>query len=237
MKKKLLICLLLCSYVVGGAMAQEEQQKAKGKFSFGLETGLNISTFNQNDALQSKKVGYNLGVTFEYMFPKRVVIETGLFWTTKGTINMTNWADRPIGNMNIRLSYLELPLTIGYKFRVADNINIVPKVGCYFSCGLTGSVDIEGHGVNEYNVPTHAWGGNYSNPFTRMRTSLPDINVDIDPFKRFDSGLRFGVNAEVYGCVLGFSYDLGLYKIHETFPLGGEPLYNRSFSVSIGYKF
>lgn len=237
MKKKLSVFMLLLAFVVNVAVAQVEQ-KAKGKFSFGLETGLNISSFNQNSALQNKKVGYNVGATFEYMFSKRVVIETGLFWTTKGTVNMTQLGDGMFGSISLSLGYLELPLTIGYKFKVVDNINIVPKVGCYFSYGLTGSGLVEGHGKNENNLPANAWAASYTNPFTGFNTSLPPyVDAHIDPFKRFDSGLRFGLNFEVYRCLLGFSYYLGLYKIHETFPLVDEPLYNRSFSVSLGYKF
>ena len=63
--------------------------------------------------------------------------------------------------------------------------------------------------------------------------------------KRFDAGVKFGVDFVVRKVQIGFTYDLGLYKIDkkdiiygdDSIELGYKQLKNRSFQILAGFNF
>lgn len=218
MKKILLLFFLLFSWAI--------TSQAQGKI--GVQAGINLSdlTFRADGQTQSSLV---TGVTGAYIWKNKYKLQTGLLFSIKGTGGLLN----PLANkydyprMNIRLYYLELPCTFGYKISLCKNINLVPEAGVFVACGVGGEVSEEGI-VQPVGFLVNTW-----NPFKGKDGGTSE---ERGAFERFDGGLRFGLSAEVYRFILSVNYDLGLCSIHPTLNLP-DNTYTRTASITLGYQF
>jgi hypothetical protein len=125
---------------------------------------------------------------------------------------------------------LEIPALMCYR-QGRESLNVTYKAGGYLACAV------------------HA----------KLKTKISDSPAAIDLFKsehefdllkegaikRFDAGVKFGVDFVVRKVQIGFTYDLGLYKIDkkdiiygdDTIELGYKQLKNRSFQILAGFNF
>lgn len=185
--------------------------------------GMNISNFRHPDAafdgLTDPKAGFNLGVRGEYMLPScyGVFVNLGLNYTMKGA-KMDVAASLPDDyscTVKYRPCYIEIPLHVGYRFNVLDNLGVFADFGPYFAIGVNGKekFEFDGDAVEDY-----------STKFFR------NSKMDLGEIQRYDFGLGFRVGAEYANHhSLNFSFDWGLTDMYRD-------SYRREFFKENGYE-
>ena len=185
--------------------------------------GMNISNFRQPnslvDALTDPKAGFNLGVRGEYMLPScyGVFVNLGVNYTMKGA-KMDVAASLPDDyscTVKYRPCYIEIPLHVGYRFNVLDNLGVFADFGPYFAIGVNGKekTEFEGDAVEDYSKKF----------FRNSKMILGEI-------QRYDFGLGFRVGAEYANHhSLNFSFDWGLTDMYRD-------SYRREFFKENGYE-
>ena len=202
--------------------------------------GMNISNFRHPDAafdgLTDPKAGFNLGVRGEYMLPScyGVFVNLGVNYTMKGA-KMDVAASLPDDyscTVKFRPCYIEIPLHVGYRFNVLDNLGIFADFGPYFAIGVNGKekFEFDGDAVEDYSKKF----------FRNSKMILGEI-------QRYDFGLGFRVGAEYANHhSLNFSFDWGLTDMYRDsyrreffkqngFELG--KLKNFNAGITYGYRF
>ena len=202
--------------------------------------GMNISNFRHPDAafdgLTDPKAGFNLGVRGEYMLPScyGVFVNLGVNYTMKGA-KMDVAATLPNDyscTVKYRPCYIEIPLHVGYRFNVLDNLGVFADFGPYFAIGVNGKekTEFEGDAVEDYSKKF----------FRNSKMILGEI-------QRYDFGLGFRVGAEYANHhSLNFSFDWGLTDMYRDsyrreffkengFELG--KLKNFNAGITYGYRF
>ena len=202
--------------------------------------GMNISNFRQPnslvDALTDPKAGFNLGIRGEYMLPScyGVFVNLGVNYTMKGA-KMDVAASLPDDyscTVKFRPCYIEIPLHVGYRFNVLDNLGVFADFGPYFAIGVNGKekTEFEGDAVEDYSKKF----------FRNSKMILGEI-------QRYDFGLGFRVGAEYANHhSLNFSFDWGLTDMYRDsyrreffkengFELG--KLKNFNAGITYGYRF
>ena len=185
--------------------------------------GMNISNFRHPDAafdgLTDPKAGFNLGVRGEYMLPScyGVFVNLGVNYTMKGA-KMDVAASLPDDyscTVKYRPCYIEIPLHVGYRFNVLDNLGVFADFGPYFAIGVNGKekFEFDGDAVEDY-----------STKFFR------NSKMDMGEIQRYDFGLGFRVGAEYANHhSLNFSFDWGLTDMYRD-------SYRREFFKENGYE-
>ncbi|MDY5543601.1 MAG: porin family protein [Bacteroidaceae bacterium] len=185
--------------------------------------GMNISNFRHPDAafdgLTDPKAGFNLGVRGEYMLPScyGVFVNLGVNYTMKGA-KMDVAASLPDDyscTVKYRPCYIEIPLHVGYRFNVLDNLGVFADFGPYFAIGVNGKekTEFEGDAVEDYSKKF----------FRNSKMILGEI-------QRYDFGLGFRVGAEYANHhSLNFSFDWGLTDMYRD-------SYRREFFKENGYE-
>ena len=202
--------------------------------------GMNISNFRHPDAafdgLTDPKAGFNLGVRGEYMLPScyGVFVNLGVNYTMKGA-KMDVAASLPDDyscTVKFRPCYIEIPLHVGYRFNVLDNLGLFADFGPYFAIGVNGKekTEFDGDAVEDYSKKF----------FRNSKMILGEI-------QRYDFGLGFRVGAEYANHhSLNFSFDWGLTDMYRDsyrreffkengFELG--KLKNFNAGITYGYRF
>ncbi|MBS7371342.1 MAG: PorT family protein [Bacteroidaceae bacterium] len=202
--------------------------------------GMNISNFRHPDAafdgLTDPKSGFNLGVRGEYMLPScyGVFVNLGVNYTMKGA-KMDVAASLPDDyscTVKYRPCYIEIPLHVGYRFNVLDNLGVFADFGPYFAIGVNGKekTEFDGDAVEDYSKKF----------FRNSKMILGEI-------QRYDFGLGFRVGAEYANHhSLNFSFDWGLTDMYRDsyrreffekngFELG--KLKNFNAGITYGYRF
>ena len=202
--------------------------------------GMNISNFRHPDAafdgLTDPKAGFNLGVRGEYMLPScyGVFVNLGVNYTMKGA-KMDVAASLPEDyscTVKFRPCYIEIPLHVGYRFNVLDNLGVFADFGPYFAIGVNGKkkTEFDGDAVEDYSKKF----------FRNSKMILGEI-------QRYDFGLGFRVGAEYANHhSLNFSFDWGLTDMYrdsyrrEFFKQNGYELgklKNFNAGITYGYRF
>lgn len=208
---------------------------AKAQWRLGAEVGIDLSSVNV--ITNHTQIGSHGGLTVDYAFKNRINLSTGVFHTMKGA--NTICADDLGYEMLVRLGYLEVPVMIGYRIPIASNIHLTPSIGTYFSWGVNGYGEFEKSTTS--NTPNESMNlTEWSNPFESHYYNTAESERKLAyAFNRFDTGLRFGLNAEIGRVSMSFNYDLGLKSMWKGFMDAGlyHQLKNRNATLAIGYKF
>lgn len=208
---------------------------AKAQWRLGAEVGIDLSSVNV--ITNHTQIGSHGGLTVDYAFKNRINLSTGVFHTMKGA--NTICADDLGYEMLVRLGYLEVPVMIGYRIPIASNIHLTPSIGTYLSWGVNGYGEFEKSTTS--NTPNESMNlTEWSNPFESHYYNTAESERKLAyAFNRFDTGLRFGLNAEIGRVSMSFNYDLGLKSMWKGFMDAGlyHQLRNRNATLAIGYKF
>lgn len=218
---------------------------ASAQVKFGVEAGMNASqTLSGAYAETNGRVsGFQVGATVDYQFSKHWALMSGLSFVQKGGElnqnlfvsggNGTSFllAAPPFDRISLKMNYIELPLKIGYSFRVSDNLILIPSIGVYGaygfnakSCALN-ALHVKGNRNFEY-APTQ-WKpfDGYSDP--------ADSRSRLDKVSRWDLGGVVGVKAVISDhYTASFNYSQGIRKVQRELELR-----NSSFQLSVGYRF
>lgn len=216
MKKIILTLILFTSIsIVFHTQAQKE-------WSLGAKVGLNTSNAGGDYSEAKSQLGYNLGIIADYNFNTNLFFRTGLDFTSKGAKYENNFGYRKRG---YRLNYLQLPVSIGYRLGITDNINLVANAGGYLAYGI--------YARRKYSAST-SWCG--TPPITEY-VNHTDKGFDNSGMHPFDCGVLGGVGIEYKQYMLLVNYELGLFNTMKS-QEGGDPVWkNRNWTFSFGYKF
>lgn len=231
--KKLAIIILT---IIGFAHTASAQLGER--FTFGLRAGIGFGGYTSSDAYKliggtkasnwditnKANVTYNAGAIFDIPVYRKwnLSLQTGLWFTERNskfegvnTNSSSTWR-----NVGIKAMYLQLPVQIGYHYRLKV-VNLQALFGPYI----------------EYRV---------NNGTSKVQYSLNNIDGEGDAFsdedKNLSYGLTFGLGAEYRHLYLGLKYDLGLTNFYsgtnESRKQKDElSLKGSMFSIVLGYNF
>ena len=233
MKKFLLIaCMALFS--VCSVSAQSETFK---DLQWEAVVGMN----NSDIGSLGNKIGFHLGAKAEVALPSvanGVYANAGAFISLKGC--KQDYGD--LGKSTTNAYYLEIPIHIGYKHYVNENLSIYGEVGPYIAYGIGGKLETS----DTYIEGDYDYDSGYNTTISQSKSKIDTFGDG--GLKRFDigAGLRVGVELKnKYTFSLG--YDWGFVDIYKDsgFESGIEEdvidltpsAKNSNLTISLGYKF
>ena len=237
--KKFFYFIIALALSTGNAMAFENEPE-EGLSWMGI-FGMNISRLQNTD--YSAKAGATLGIRADYMLPKAhgTYLTAGIDWSMKGgkaSDNIFNLVEEPVGSSKYVLHYIEVPIRVGFRYNVLENLGIYGELGPYFAVGVGGS-----HGASIGLDGQEAREAEEELSFNAFK-NYDDLTLS---FQRWDAGIGFRIGAEYeqhYNVMIGAEW--GLADIYRTslrdryFDVTGIALpkvHNFNFSITVGYRF
>jgi len=247
--KKIIYFVIALVISTSNAMAFEFENEPEAGLSFMGLFGMNVSKL-QNSGY-SAKVGAMMGIRADYMLPKAhgTYITAGLDWTMKGgrRTDILEVIDNvPYeSSRKYALHYIEIPIRVGFRYNVLENLGLYGELGPYFAVGVGGrhKCSIDGDGPNIRSREDEL-------SFNAFKNLEYDANYpDRLPFQRWDAGISFRIGAEYehhYNLMIGCDWGLAdIYRtnLRDTYAVAhpnGERLpkvKNFNFSITVGYRF
>lgn len=204
------------------------------EFETEISAGLSLNNFVGKDADDYKyKLGFNAGFTARYYFSGDYFLEGALNVATKGyKLNEYEssgpyWDDEGYNyEQEITTKYnsynLDLPILIGYRIKLDDDLNFKVKVGPYLTYVLSGKKNIKGY--HSHSPDIHSSEKEYIDEEVKIG--------DMSDFKKFGYGVTAAVSADFEQLVLTLSYQRAFSKV-----FGDAKKYEQNFLISLGYRF
>lgn len=190
---------------------------ASAQLNLGVKGGVNMSNF-YGDELSDKnaKIGFHIGLAADYEFMYNHAVQTGLFFTTKGS-KYTASLGEASAELTLNPMYLQLPVHYAYKLDVSPGTRLVFHAGPYLAYGVGGKTKVKGS-------------------LGELSREIDDENVfgDDNLLKPFDAGLGIGVGAEFGPIILDLGWDMGLVNVARA---DNGKIKNQNAYLSVGYKF
>lgn len=196
--KKFLMTLAVACFALT-ASAQE-----KGDFRFGVTAGMNVS--NITDMEMDSRIGFHVGAKAEYNITDNLYGNAALLFSQKG-----NKKEEGAYKETENPGYIELPIHIGYRFKMGDKVSIFGETGPYFAYGICGKDKFEGPGLDED---------------TKF--------FDYDDANKFDFGWGVKAGVEYAKFQISLGYEYGITKV---FDADDFKPHNSNFMVSVAYMF
>ncbi len=187
------------------------------QIGYGPELGFNISNYTGKSAgksiSHSPKYGGMFGGIAEIELSEKFYLLPGLFYYRNGYAE--SYAG---GTKTYAINTFEVPVSIGYKFGPPLRVKFFIGAGPYFDVNYGGEVVTSVLPIySTYNIKIG---------------STPDNDI-----KTFDAGVSgWGVYQITRGLFFRARYQYGLLNMRPKGD-GNNSLFNRSFSLSIGYMF
>jgi len=195
----LISSLAFMTTVSNSSLAQENP------VTFGVRAGANLSNFG-GDAKDSKSaIRYRIGLTTDIALTNNLFLFTGLDFQTKGA----KYASKSSSDVKYNPVYVQLPVTIGYKFDMGVNTKLIVNGGAYASYGIAGKIKTD--------------------PNAGKQSIFGD-----NGFKRLDYGAIAGVGIEIGKFAVNAGYEYGLADINRG---SSTKIYNRNPYLTVGFKF
>jgi hypothetical protein len=206
--------------------------------------------------------GFNVGMIVEFPMTKTLSIQPELVFSVKGmrdeiftllnsppTSGINTWELHAISKVS--LYYIELPLYFKFSFDFNNSNKLIAGIGPYLAYGISGKMNSEfvisssdKHWIGEKDV------FNENDIKFNESTWLTSMNVASwirEPYwkktvKRFDGGFSSFIGYEIHkNWIITANYDLGLINfLNSAEAWDGKvdgSMYNRTFSITLGYKF
>ncbi len=179
------------------------------------------------------KVGFHAGFTGRYNIMEGLFAEGALAFATKGyksensSTSGKTWDDYgPNYDSKLETSMvtynIDLPISIGYRFTLNDNMKIRIKAGPYLTYALFGESKQKGY--NTYYPDIHSG--------ETERIDRTKKLSDMDDYKKFGVGVQGGVGFEYNQVTLSASYQRGLTSLNKH-----ADVFEQNIIISLGYKF
>ncbi len=235
--KKILMLAVIVAGMASGVQAQESGFGVRGSLNFSNvgdkydgEVSDGESASDEEEDFKSR-VGFSLGVIYDWGLSENFYIQPGLYFTTRGGKLEENYEGETYEE-KYNLNYLQIPVLASYRIDISDNMQWQINAGPYLAYGIGGKVKWEDSSDGETE----------SGDYDVFGTTEGDYNEENyeekGGLKRFDAGLSFGTGVSFNKLYVGLSYDLGLANIADKDEWGDDySLKNRNFSVSVGYNF
>lgn len=247
---KTIICTAFAAMLcAGSAQAQGFSPNAMlglqedNGLSFMLLGGMTVTNLNTNDLPWgglSPKAGFTLGVRGEYLLPecRGVFVNAGLEYVMKGGRDRI---ETMIGDMAgigtnfvARAMYASIPVHVGYRYDLLDDLGLYADFGPYFAIGTNGRSRFK------YD--------DFSGDTTAAFFNNDDGQLFYD-VQRWDFGLGFRVGAEyakhynfIFGCDWGITDMLTQTQKHAIVTNSNgvyrkPSMHNFAASLSFAYRF
>lgn len=189
--------MLLMVFLAGNVLSAQQ---------LGIKGGLNFTNVSSEKDLDLKTSnGFHAGLAFEVPLLFPMAIGTGLYYTRRGY--KSNQPGR-VGTVSI--DYLDIPIDLMLKIKLADLIGAYVSIGPYFSYGLTSKVfNLDGVLENGYNSD----------------------EIDLN---RIDTGINIGGGVDYTNIRLSATYGL---SFSDNGAEQNNRLENRILKISLGYFF
>jgi hypothetical protein len=208
------------------------------KSSIILRGGLNLAnvTISGNGRVDDAKTltRFQAGFIGDLSLGKFVSLQPGLLVTGKGSKTQSGEpTDANYFKATTNPIYLEVPLTLIFKFGANDGPNFFAGAGPYLAIGIAGKNKAEGKflGTAFNNESDIDWSND--DPTTLNYEEGAGLGV----MKRFDYGLNGTAGIDFKKAVLSVNYGLGLAKLQSgTESSSDENNKHRVLSFTIGFK-
>lgn len=202
------------------------------KLTYGAHIGINFSGYHGGDKYrvydEKAKTGYEAGADVGYRLGSNFMLLSGLnFAQLGGQFSSMSPYMSTNGNqitefkeINTKVLSFEIPVKIGYDFKISKNFSIIPNAGMFFRYTIA---SIKSNVVSA-DGKTMKW---------KSTDDLNDDSHHIDAFKRFDYGIVGGVDllfANHYS--LSASYKQGIKNIQPQFGMK-----TCTANMSVGYRW
>ena len=200
----------------------------KTKVNFGAEAGYTYNWINGDGNDSKGRSGFNVGLLADFEFHNNLTLQTGLGFVKKGG---TIWGNNMLPDYRDpecvkyhHLDYWRLPVTLGYRVKVAHGFSITPQIGWYFAYGSGGVAFCSG---DFYSYRAEVFDKDVN------KISLGQIGREGHWIKspRFDTGLSLAVNFTYRHFGLKIMYDYGVTDVYRM----GQNCRNSTLSTSLIY--
>ncbi|QDW21105.1 porin family protein [Flavobacterium sp. KBS0721] len=204
----------------------------------GVKFGFNSSNATVNDAANTdSRNGYHIGAIFEYSLSERFLVQSGLYFSTKGSkvnqLNKSQYIPSAIDDTHtFNQSYVTLPVYGAYKLNVTNQFKIIFGVGPYFGYGIGGKTTQKlNSGSWSEGITQREWNTFGNGVYDQSRDWLHGTTL-----KRFDIGAGANIDFEYHKFILGVGYEKGLRNIAVNENASGLKYKNNNLQVSFGYR-
>lgn len=245
--KKIFSVILALALCTGNAMAFEFENEPEEGLSWMGIFGMNISKIKNSG--YNAKAGAQMGIRADYVLPKAhgTYLTAGVDWTMKGgklgdvmfPIGTNNYE----GSLKYALHYIEVPVRVGFRYNLLDNLGFYGEIGPYFAVGIGGrhkcSIDGDGKAVRDAEDEL-------------IYQAFKNYDFDINnpsklSFQRWDAGIGFRIGAEYeqrYNLMIGCDWGLAdIYRtslrdaVRDKTGVTLPKVKNFNFSITVGYRF
>lgn len=211
---------------------------ANAETKFGLQVGANIGKFNvENSDWQG---GYNIGVIAETKLYNHIFLLYGLNYINRGgtlkNISSRLWdlyRDFEVMEFDLKFKagFVEIPLTLMYKFNLNEELSISPVIGCAYS------IPTADYSKGNLKKSLYYYTGNPDDPNRSHYMVIKYIaHEEIQSTSNIFSTL-FGLNFIYLNYMLQVDYNYDLSAIEASRYTGGIHEKMVFFSVRFSYFF
>jgi hypothetical protein len=183
------------------AIAAFGVMQANAQLSINPEVGVNFAKTNANGS--KFLTGFKAGAVADIDIAKGFYIQPGLFYSMKG-----DKAEGLGATSKLQMNYLEIPLSLGYRYDMGNAGSIFATAGPYLGIGVNGKSTVTAAGV--------------------------DLDRDLkagSDFERMDWGMNLSVGyISPIGVYVRAQYGMGFTDAYANTK-------NRVLGVSVGYAF
>lgn len=215
-------------------LKQSSNHEKDSRYEYEIFAGLSVNGFTGTDAENyDTKCGFNVGVSGRYYILDNFFAEASLAIATKGyqydslASSGSNWDDEGAnydGELTTKYtSYnIDVPVLLGYRVSVNDDLSLKIKAGPYFTYALSGKETEKGFQTIYPDI--HSSETEHIDEETKIG--------DMDGFKNFGYGVHAGLSIDYKNYILSAYYQRGLSKVFDE-----NKAYEQNILVSVGYRF
>lgn len=212
--------------------------KVNGQTTVGIKAGANFSNLaikkeNVNAEAITPNIGSQFGVNVTVQIDNDFYIQPGFMIIDKGFKQSQNGFDRGLQNFQMNVTYLEIPVSFQYKLQLGLG-KLILGIGGYAACGIGGVWKAD----NQLTVDDIVL-DNYGKALFKNDVIDGEFGT-ITYGKRYDYGADLTIGYDFTNKLwVEINSQIGLANLQPN--LDGVKqngsLRNRSFALSIGYKF
>lgn len=181
----LVVAAFVCSAMNAQLVTSTSFKKGKAATTWYVKAGATLANMSSEGESADALFGYNVGLAFD-----RTIGSGGMFWGAGLQLATKGFKFGYDGEeVKLNVHKLELPLNLGYKLGVSDDLAIDARVGGFVNFDLFGKMTEEYDGDEE------------------------SLNIgDIDDYERLSAGLQFGVGVWYQNLNFNITYQAGLLE-------------------------
>jgi len=184
----LIVAAFVCSTMNAQLVTSTSFKKGKAATTWYVKAGATLANMSSEGESADALFGYNVGLAFD-----RTIGSGGMFWGSGLQLATKGFKFGYDGEeVKLNVHKLELPLNLGYKLGVSDDLAIDARVGGFVNFDLFGKMTEEYDGDEE------------------------SVNIgDIDDYERLSAGLQFGVGVWYQNLNFNITYQAGLLEAND----------------------